>query len=73
MIVSSVIHVDSSIIPGDIDCDGKVNVIDGNAIIRIILGKAVYANAADINGDGKVNVIDASCLKAIILGKYNYS
>lgn len=51
---------------GDVNCDGKINLVDYSAIKQVILGKDVVVNGAkadvkalgDINHDGYVNFTD---------------
>ena len=71
---SGVVTVEKKAEPriGDIDGDGKVNVMDAVTIKRIILGKdenPEHIVSADIYVDGKVNVLDAQKLVGIIIGK----
>ena len=52
---------------GDVNDDGKINVVDANLVRRysaklITLGKE-EAVAADVNGDGKINVVDANLIR----------
>jgi len=57
-------------VPGDVNGDGKINVVDFTAIANHILGKSpagFIEKAADVNGDGKVNVIDLTAVANIIL------
>ena len=54
---------------GDVNCDGKVDVEDVNAIINIILelkSQNDYPGNADLTGDGKVDVEDVNALINII-------
>lgn len=53
---------------GDINGDGKVNVVDSINLRRMILGNQAAVDGADLNGDGKVNIVDAGILRKIILG-----
>ena len=60
----------SSYTPGDVNGDGKINVIDFTAIANYILGKTptgFIEKAADVSGDGKVNVVDITAVANIIL------
>ena len=60
----------SSYTPGDVDGNGKINVVDFTAIANYILGKApagFIEKAADVNGDGKANVVDLTAVANIIL------
>ena len=60
---------------GDVDGNGKINVIDFTAIANHILGKAptgFIEKAADVIHDSKVNVVDLTAVANIILyGKTN--
>ncbi|MBQ7874505.1 MAG: leucine-rich repeat protein [Oscillospiraceae bacterium] len=55
------------IIYGDLNDDGKINVIDANmvrrAAARLIELDETHEKAADVSGDGKVNVIDANVVR----------
>lgn len=66
-----------SIKKGDINSDGKINVVDLASVKLHILGrKTLSGNAfdcADINRDGAVNVIDMASVKLHILGKKTIS
>ncbi|MBQ7874945.1 MAG: leucine-rich repeat protein, partial [Oscillospiraceae bacterium] len=52
---------------GDINSDGKVNVIDANiarrAAAKLITLDESQVKAADVSGDGKVNVLDANIIR----------
>lgn len=57
---------------GDINGDGKVDVVDVNTVINIILGKTSddrLRAASDVTGDGTVDVADVNTVINIILGK----
>lgn len=58
---------------GDVNNDGKINVLDASAVINRFLRGTVFTDstkqeyeygelAADVNGDGKINVLDASAI-----------
>ena len=59
-------------IPGDVNCDGKVNAIDARIILRIsaqldkMTNYDIPESVFDLTGDGKVNAIDAR--KALRIG-----
>ncbi len=56
---------------GDVNADGEVNIADINALLDIILGKAVDHDTwlrADVNEDGEINIADINALLDIILG-----
>ena len=52
---------------GDINGDGKINVIDANMVRKAAVKKIALTDeqkvSADVNGDGKVNVIDANIIR----------
>lgn len=43
--------------PGDINCDGQVNLLDVAPFVDLIVD-GVFSNKADINGDGQVDLLD---------------
>ncbi len=53
---------------GDVNRDGKVNILDVNLVTTMILGRIMEAVNADLDGDGKVNAKDINLLKKIVLG-----
>ncbi len=57
-----------TVIPGDVDGDGKITAKDVNVMKKIITGAHEYSDAADLNFDGKVTVSDINALKKIIVG-----
>ena len=61
----------TSLLRGDVDRNGEVNIADINAVINAILGTDVnqeLLERADVNGDGEVNVSDINTVIGIILG-----
>ena len=54
--------------PGDVNCDGEVNIADVNALIALILSGQTAA-AGDVNGDGEVNIADVNAVIDLILKK----
>lgn len=56
-----------TVIPGDIDSDGKINAKDVNLLKQIVLGKAMKTPASDVDGDGKVTGGDVLLLKSIAM------
>lgn len=60
----------ASLLLGDVDESGGVNVIDANMIRRYAARLMDLSNtqllAADVNGDGKVNVIDANLIRRYV-------
>lgn len=56
--------------PGDVNRDGKVNVVDVTVTVSYILGQkpeAFSLEAADINGDGKVDSTDVTAIRNMIM------
>lgn len=56
---------------GDVNRDGKINVVDSAMLKKIITGTlklSDYIGVADIDGDGKVNTVDSLYLRKLILG-----
>lgn len=62
--------------PGDLNCDGAVNVLDINAFILAIANPAAYQAAypacdlsnGDCNGDGATDVLDINAFAALVGG-----
>lgn len=52
---------------GDVNQDGMVDIADVNAVINIILGKAVSTPSADLSGDGLVDIADVNAVINLIL------
>ncbi|MBN2240065.1 MAG: Ig-like domain-containing protein [Dehalococcoidales bacterium] len=61
-------EVELSVIPGDADNNGIVNVLDMTKVARIILGFELPTPGADANLDGNINVLDMTTIAKIILG-----
>lgn len=59
--------------PGDVTCDGHIDVADAEAIANYVLGLPqegdFNAEAADVNRDGKISVSDAAEIIRIILNQ----
>lgn len=61
----------TSIIIGDVNNDGLVNITDVVCLVNYILGNhstEIVLEAADINDDGTINITDAVALVNLILG-----
>lgn len=57
-----------SVLPGDINEDGVVNVSDATALVNHILGEAEYdPQVCDVDGNGVINVSDVTALINLIL------
>lgn len=60
---------ENSVMLGDANGDGKINVADASAILKYSVGLGkVNMKAADFNGDGKVNAADASAVLRYCVG-----
>jgi hypothetical protein len=57
-----------TVLSGDVNSDGKVDVTDVQACVNYILGMQNYGAAAVVNKDGKVDVTDVQAIVNIILG-----
>ncbi len=58
-------------LPGDVNKDGVVDIIDINCIVDVLMGGndgSALTNNGDVNGDGVVDVIDINCVIMIITG-----
>ena len=64
--VISFVYKDTSLLAGDINGDGEINVADVNALIDMILNGDCNA-CGDVNGDNEVNVADVNTLITMIL------
>jgi hypothetical protein len=60
------------LMPGDINADGEINVLDVVQLVGFILGTSnpndTQIASGDLNGDGVLNVLDVVALVNIILG-----
>ena len=63
-------HFDNivNILPGDVNNDGLINILDVVSTVNIVLGMADWVDAADYNDDGVINVLDIVSIVNIILG-----
>ena len=67
MIPVSLEVLDDSLILGDINEDGLVNVLDVVSLVNIILNNYDFNQNGDVNQDGFLNVLDVVVLVNIIL------
>ena len=56
-----------SVIPGDLNGDGELNILDVVVLVNIVLGGSEPVDAGDLNGDGVLNVLDVVMLVNIIV------
>lgn len=64
--------VKMSILRGDVNNDGKVDIADVNIVVNIILGKDSadnYGGRADVNSVDGIDIADVNAIVNIILGK----
>ncbi len=61
-------YVSGATLTGDVNQDGKVDVLDVQKLVNIILGIEPSVGSADVNKDGSVNVLDVQQVVNIILG-----
>lgn len=60
----------STMVLGDINGDGLVDIADVNAIINMMLGRIPSTVAGDVTGDGYVDIADVNIIINLMLGKY---
>ena len=69
---TEMIQLGSNIMPGDINSDSMLNVLDIVLVVNFILGSdtpsATEFSAADLNSDGTLNILDVVTLTNLILG-----
>ena len=59
--------MESDGIPGDVNMDGVVNILDVIVIINMILDLEDENTLADLNGDGSINIQDIILAVNLIL------
>lgn len=62
----------SAVVPGDVNGDGNINVLDVMTLISYRLGDPqdpFFSDNADVNGDGDINVVDIMMIIDIILNQ----
>ena len=66
------VQLGSNIMPGDINNDSILNILDIVLVVNFVLGDATpnasEFSAADLNGDGTLNILDVVILTNLILG-----
>lgn len=68
--VMSVVLKSNDYPKGDVNGDGKVDIIDINCIISYMLGEVPadsFAGKLDVNGDGKIDIVDINSIVTILL------
>ena len=71
-LVRATVKVEEGRLPGDINGDGVINIVDVTTLVNIIIngeGDAAARKAADVNNDGNINVVDVTCLVGMILNE----
>lgn len=58
-----------TVLEGDVNHDGEVNIADVNALLDIVLTGSSDNDRADVNHDGEVNIADVNTLIDIVLSK----
>jgi len=56
-----------SSIPGDVNSDNLINILDVVLIVQIIIGNESSLNSADFNQDGQINIIDVVQLLEVVI------
>ena len=67
---NSVVYEAKGIMPGDVNNDGTVNIVDVTSTISHVLGEApenFVKEAADVNNDGKIDIVDVTSIIDIVL------
>ncbi len=64
---SKIEEIESVIIPGDVNCDGKVAIDDVTALIDILLTGNANDASADVDSDGHINIADVTALTDLLL------
>lgn len=60
-------------VTGDMNGDGKINIVDVTKLVAGFRGKTDSAYFMDVNGDGKINIVDVTKLVAAFRGKTTLS
>ena len=63
---ATITGIPESVVPGDVNGDGEVNIADVNALIQVILTNG-EGETWDVNGDGEISVADINLLIDLIL------
>ena len=67
------ITVEHSALLGDVNADGKINLLDAVGVVEYYIGNTVLVDvvAADVTGDGIVDLRDAVCIIEFYIGNIN--
>ena len=68
--VDSIINPQETVLMGDVNNDGLINIVDVSTTINYLLGNSpegFSVKMADMNGDGFVNISDVTSIISIIL------
>lgn len=64
---TTVVGIDTSCGPADVNGDGEINIADLNALLDLILSLDAPPLAADLNTDGELNIADLNTLINLLL------
>jgi len=62
---AALVAMAAAAVPGDANCDGRVNAADGPALTLAVFDGTTCARA-DVNGDGRITAADLPRLVAIL-------
>ncbi len=68
---STIVLEGASVLPGDVNANGKVNIFDLLALLRELQGRDTYPNS-DVNNDGRVNIHDLIALLRILHDNHHH-
>ena len=54
-------------LPGDVNSDGLINILDVVLIVQIIIGNQASLDSADFNQDGQINILDVVQLVGVVV------
>ena len=64
------------VIYGDVNSDGKINIMDAVAVLNHVKGKTTLTDAqfaaADLNNNGSLNILEATGVLNVAKGKFDY-
>jgi len=60
-------YLETTILFGDINSDGIINILDVVSTVNIVLGLAPWVDAADYNDDGVINILDIVSIVNVIM------